>query len=97
MSIVLSWLKSKNLNAHATVAVILALAGLISGDPTVQTILANLFKNHPEQVTLIIAIAGVILRYSKSSTAASTVSQAQALVVASSPVTVVTSPVNPTN
>jgi len=79
MSYLSTWLKSKNISAHSTVIVILAIAGYITNSQTAQTWLLNNLSTHIVFATGIISLAGIIFRYSKSSTAQSTVQQAQQL------------------
>jgi hypothetical protein len=72
-----AWLKSKNLTSHSIAAAAIALATLITTDQQVRDFLISTFQQHPKIGTSIVTIAGIILKYSHSSSPAGTVATAQ--------------------
>src|ERR1017187_9760346 len=83
----LAWLKSKNWTAHSIALLAIAAAGIITEDADVRNLLIDLFKNHPAIVTQIVAVAGIVLKYSHSSSAAGTVANAESVLAAPNPPT----------
>jgi hypothetical protein len=80
---IISWLKSKNITSHTVAVAAIFLATLISTDQQVRDFVLTIFKAHPSLGADIILLATVILKYTRSSSAAGTV--AQAIVIESSP------------
>jgi hypothetical protein len=74
-----AWLRSKNITTHTVAALALAAAGAITFDPQVQQILVALLKGHPTLVADIVLIAGVIAKYSQSSSPSGTLANARAV------------------
>ena len=74
-----AWLRSKNWSAHTVAVAAVSVAGLITYDPQVQTFIAELFKDRPTLVAQIVLVAGIILKYSHSSSDAGKVASAQAI------------------
>jgi hypothetical protein len=79
MNSFLLWIKSKNITSHSIAAVVIGAAGLIMTDETVRNFVLGLFQKHPNIGTAIVSLAGIILKYSHSSSPASTVAQAKAV------------------
>ena len=77
MNTIIAWFRSKNITAHTVAALCIAAATLITTDPQVQQILVGLFKNHPAALADITLLAGLILKYTHSSSAAGTVANAK--------------------
>ena len=74
-----AWLKSKNITTHTVAVAVLAVATVISTDQQVRDWVLELFKAHPVIGTNLVALAGIILKYSHSSSAAGTMVQARAI------------------
>lgn len=79
MNILLAWLKSKNVTSHTIAAAAIALATLITSDEQARDFMLKLFVAHPSVVPDIMLIAGVILKYSHSSSPAGTIAKAQVI------------------
>ena len=79
MNRISAWFASKNLTTHWLAAMALALAGVITTDPQVRDLLTKLFQSHPSIAADIILAAGIIAKYSRSSSAAGTVANAKAI------------------
>jgi hypothetical protein len=83
MSTLIAWLKSKNWTTHSIAAAAVFIAGLISTDAQVRNLVLSFFEKHPAIGTDVVALAAIILKYSRSSSKAGTVAIAQ--VIAASP------------
>jgi hypothetical protein len=66
MSQIIAWFKSKNISSHVVAVTIVALATLIVTDSQVQAFVLQLFATYPKIGTAIVAIAGIIFKYSHS-------------------------------
>jgi hypothetical protein len=77
MSELIAWFKSKNINSHAIAASAIALSTLVMTDETVRNFVLGLFQQHPKIGTGIVTLAGIILKYSHSSSPAGAVAQAR--------------------
>jgi hypothetical protein len=77
MNALAAWLKSKNLTSHSIAAAAIAIATLISTDQQVRDFLLSTFQAHPKIASSAFALAGIILKYSHSSSPAGTVATAQ--------------------
>ena len=77
MSTILAWLKSKNWTAHTVAVLAVSIATLISSDQMVRDFVLGLFKAHPAIGTDIVALAAIILKYSRSSSPAGVVALSQ--------------------
>jgi hypothetical protein len=75
----LSWLRSKSITSHTIAVAAIAAATLITTDQQLRDFVLELFKAHPVIGTDIIALAGIILKYSHSSSPAGTVATATAI------------------
>ena len=75
--VIVAWLKSKNWTTHAVLALALPAAGIITFDPQAQQLLVDLLKSHPALAADIILLAGVIAKYSHSSSQAGTLANAR--------------------
>jgi hypothetical protein len=87
MNSFVSWLKSKSITSHSVAAVAVSLATLIMTDETVRNFVLSTFDHHPKIGSSILALAGIILKYSHSSSPAGTVATAQAIESAPNPPT----------
>ena len=79
MNAILAWLKSKNISTHTIAVALIAAATIISSDQTVRDFILTLFKDHPIIGTDLIALAGIILKYSHSLSDAGAVANAKAI------------------
>lgn|SRR5208283_1745283 len=79
MNVIIAWLKSKNITAHAIAAALITAATIIATDSQVQDFLANLLKAHPAIAAQIVALAVIIAKYNHSSSAAGTLARARAI------------------
>jgi hypothetical protein len=70
MNSILAWFKSKNFSSHAVTVVLVSLAGLITYNQQVQTFIVSTLQAHPALASDIILLAGVIAKYSHSTTQA---------------------------
>jgi hypothetical protein len=73
------WLKGKNWSTHAIGATLGSFAVFVTSDPQAQRFLISLLKAHPAIAAQVIALAGIITAYKRSSTPASTVAQASVI------------------
>ena len=80
-----AWLKSKNWTAHSLAIVGLTAAGLITGDPQVRNFILEIFKAHPTLGADIVILAGIIAKYSHSSSAAGKVAVAEEILASANP------------
>lgn len=62
----LAWLKSKNINSHVIVGVIVTFSTLFVSDQDVRDFVSNLFHLHPKIYTMVVALAAIIFKYSHS-------------------------------
>jgi hypothetical protein len=81
---IVAWLKSKNWTAHTVFALALPAAGIITFNPQAQQLLVDLLKTHPAFAADIILLAGVIAKYSHSSSLAGTLATARNIEAATS-------------
>jgi hypothetical protein len=87
MTALLAWLKSKNWSTHAIGISLASIATVIVSDQQAQQFLINLFNTHPAIATQIIALAGIIAAYKRSSSKAGTVAQANTIMASPNPPT----------
>lgn len=87
ISLIKAWLKSKNITAHTVAGLAITGAGIITFDPAAQHFLIELLKAHPVAASDVILLAGIISKYSHSSSAAGTVATAQAIEASDNPPT----------
>lgn len=87
MAALIAWLKSKSVTSHSVAAGAVFIAGLISTDAQVRNIVLSFFEKHPAIGTDIVAIAGIILKYSHSSSPAGKVAAAQVIEASPNPPT----------
>ena len=73
MNWLIAWFKSKNITTHAIAAFCISAAVFITSDPQAQQYLLELLKAHPALATDIVLMAGLIAKYSHSSSSAGTV------------------------
>jgi hypothetical protein len=78
-----SWVKSKNITAHSVAVAAIAFATLYTSDEQFRDLVLSLVGAHPKIIADIGLAVGIILKYTRSSSAAGTVSQAR--VIADSP------------
>jgi hypothetical protein len=64
---IVAWLKSKNISSHTVAALLISAAGLIVGDQQIRDFLVGALASHPKAASTIIALAGIILKYTRSS------------------------------
>lgn len=83
----IAWFKSKNVTAHTIAAVGVLAATAITTDQQVRDFVLGLFQAHPKIGTGILTVAGIILKYSHSSSAAGTVAQAEKVMASPNPPT----------
>ena len=79
MNTIISWFKSKNITAHMVFGLATATAAAITFDPQVQQFLVAVLKGHPALVADILLAAGVIAKYSHSSSPAGTLATARVI------------------
>lgn len=79
MNNIVAWFKSKNISTHTVAALCIAAATLITTDSQVQQILIELFKNHPAALADVTLLAGLILKYTHSSSPAGTLATARTI------------------
>ena len=79
MNWLIAWFKSKNITTHAIAAFCISAAVFITSDPQAQQYLLELLKAHPALATDIVLMAGLIAKYSHSSSSAGTVANARAI------------------
>lgn len=77
MNALLAWLKSKNITSHSVAVAVASAAALIMSDEQVRSWITGAFVDHPKIATGIISAAGIILKYSHSSSPAGTMAQAR--------------------
>jgi hypothetical protein len=87
MNAIWTWLKGKNWSTHAIAVSLGSLAVFITTDSQAQQFLISLFKTHPAIAAQIIALAGIITAYKRSSSKASTVAQANMIAASDNPPT----------
>jgi hypothetical protein len=80
LSKIIAWFKSKNITAHSVAAAAVFLAGLYTKDEQFRDFVLTALKNHPVIIGDLTLLAGTILKYSHSSSAAGTVATAEAIV-----------------
>ena len=80
-----AWLRSKNITAHTVAAFAIGLATLYTTDQQFRDFVISSFQNHPKILADITLLAGVILKYSHSSSDAGTMAKAQAIESAPNP------------
>lgn len=74
---VIAWLRSKNITTHAVAGFLVVIATIITTDPQVQQLLIALLKAHPAIVADVVLVAGIIAKYSLSSSPAGTLATAR--------------------
>lgn len=79
MNKIKAWLKSKNVTSHTIAVLALGAAGAVAKDQQVRDLLIKLFIHHPALVPDLVLLAGVVLRYSHSSSDAGKVAAAQVI------------------
>jgi hypothetical protein len=84
---ILAWIRSKNITAHSIAAIGVIVATLITSDQTVRNFVLELFEKHPAIGTDIVVFAGIIIKYSNSSSAAGTVAVAKVILDSPNPPT----------
>lgn len=87
MGIFIAWLRSKNLTAHSVAALGVLIATIITSDQTVRDFVLQIFHDHPAMGTDILVLAGIILKYSHSSSDAGKVAVAKAILDSPDPPT----------
>ena len=80
-----AWLISKNWTAHSVAVLAIGAATAITTDEQVRSLLVGIFANHPKISTGILTAAGIILKYSHSSSQAGTVATAENIMSAPNP------------
>jgi hypothetical protein len=79
MNALVAWFKSKNITSHSIAVAIVGLASLIMTDETVRNFILGFFTKRPDVGVAIVSLAGIILKYSHSSSPAGAVAQAKAV------------------
>ena len=74
-----AWFRSKNISSHTIAVAAVTLAGLITTDQQVRDFILSQFKAHPAIGSDIVLLAGVILKYARSSSDAGAVAHADAI------------------
>lgn len=69
MNAVKAWFASRNITSHTLAALAIGAATLISTDEQVRDFLLSALKAHPKLASDIVLLAGIILKYSRSSSA----------------------------
>jgi hypothetical protein len=87
MNALLAWFKSKNVSAHTIAAVAILAATAITTDQQVRDFVLGIFQAHPKVGTGILTVAGIILKYSHSSSAAGKVVAAEKVMASPNPPT----------
>lgn len=75
-----AWFLSKSWTSHTVAAALVTLAGILAFDLRAQQLVTALFKGHPEAASEIILVAGLIAKYTHSSSPAGTVAAAKVIV-----------------
>ena len=83
-----AWAKSRNITSHAIAAVIISAAALYTGDQQVRDFTIQLFHNHPTIPADLLALAGIIMKYSSAHSPAGVVAQAKAVMSSPNPPTI---------
>lgn len=76
-----AWLRSKNISAHSIAALLTTLAFIVVSDGEVRDFILKLFATHPKIGTTIIAVAGIVFKYSHSSSPAGAVAHAKEIMM----------------
>jgi hypothetical protein len=63
-----AWLKDHSITSHSIAVGLVSAATLIVSDEQVRSFLVGAFSSHPKIATGIIALSGIILKYSRSTT-----------------------------
>lgn len=79
MNIIVAWFKSKSSTSHKLAFAAVALATLITSDAQFREFLVILMQAHPTLAADIILFAGIIAKYSHSSSPAGTLATARAI------------------
>jgi len=87
MNTLTAWLKSKNWSTHAIGGTLLSIAVFITSDVQAQQFLVTLLKAHPAIASQILVLAGIVVAYKRSSSAAGTVAQSNAIMEGVNPPT----------
>jgi len=84
---VVAWFKSKNVTAHSIAAVAILAATAITTDQQLRDFVLGFFTAHPKIGTGILTAAGIILKYSHSSSDAGAVAAAEKVLSSPNPPT----------
>jgi len=85
MNAIVAWFKSKNISSHTIAAALVSVATLIVTDEQVRSFLVQALISHPKIAAEVIAVAGIIFKYSRGSSPAGAVSNVVADVTAQPP------------
>jgi hypothetical protein len=67
---IVAWFKAKSITSHTVAAAVISAATLISTDQQVRDFLISSCQAHPKIAAEIIALSGIILKYTRSSSPA---------------------------
>ncbi len=98
IAVIKSWLRSRNISSHAIAAVIVSAATLYTTDQQVRDFTIQLFRAHPTIPADMLALAGIIMKYSSAHSPAGVVAEARTVLAspnAPSVAEVVAATVNP--
>jgi hypothetical protein len=76
MNEIIAWFKSKNITAHVLAGLAITAATVITSDQQVQQFLVAVLKAHPAAAADIVLAAGIIAKYTHSSSPAGTLATA---------------------
>lgn len=77
---VVVWLKSRNISSHTIVVFIIGCATVYTADQQVRDFVISMFKSHPTIPADILALCGIILKYSTAHSSAGILEQANEIV-----------------
>lgn len=80
MNTIIAWFHSKSITSHSIAAGAIVLAGLITVDPQVRDFVTSLFQAHPTLGADIVLLAGLIAKYTHSSSPAGTMATSRAII-----------------
>ena len=81
----LAWFKSKNITTHSIAAAAIFFATLYTSDQQFRDFVLSLVKTHPKIAADIGIAVGIILKYSRSTSAAGTVAAAEKVLSSNNP------------
>lgn len=87
METIRAWLYSRNITSHTIAIVIVSAATLYTTDQQVRDFTIQLFHNHPTIPADLLALAGIVMKYSSAHSPAGVVAEAKAVMNSPNPPT----------